>query len=138
MSREVPEIPGLGPEERIVHAWPAQSVQAGEVSLRRGLLVLTNQRCLFLRRAGMLSGRRFESSPAFATPLEALTSAHPRRFTLRIGYGDRMEIGGVEISGREFQLDRETDPLEILAEIAKARTGRLTEQRGLATGADAF
>jgi hypothetical protein len=134
MSPETPEIPGLNPGEQVVHAWPAQAVLAGEASLRRGRLVLTNHRCLFFRRAGVFNGHRLERAPVFATQLEDLASAHPRRFFLRIGYGDRMEVGGVEVSGREFQLDRDTDPLEILAEIAKARTVRLAELGRLATG----
>lgn len=134
MAPESSQVPGLGPGERVLGVWPAQAVQGGEASLRRGRLVLTTHRCSFLRRARLLSGNRWEKDPVFTTRLEDLTSAHPRQFHLRIGYGDRIEIGGLEIGGCEFQLDRGTDPLEILAEIAKARAGRIAELGRLVSG----
>jgi hypothetical protein len=40
-----------------------------------------------------------------------------------------MEIGGLEIGGHEFQLERELSPEEVLKEIAAARQSRLAELR---------
>jgi hypothetical protein len=134
VATETPEIPGLGPGERVISSWSAQAVEGGNVSLRRGLLVLTNRRCLFLRRAGLLGGRRFEKDPVFAAALERLRTASPHRFYLRIGYGDRMEIPGINLTGHEFQLDRETPSRSVLLRIADARASRLAELRDPISG----
>jgi hypothetical protein len=98
------------------------------------LLVLTNRRCLFLRRAGLLGGRRFEKDPVFSRALEDLPAARPHRFYLRIGYGDRMEIPGLDLAGHEFQLDRETPSRNVLRQIAAARATRLAELRNPISG----
>jgi hypothetical protein len=127
VSAEPREIPGLGPGERVVGSWPAQLVQSGEKVSGRGWLILTNQRCLFFRRAGLFGGQRLEMAPTFTSRLEDLSTGRPRRFFLRIGYGDKMEIGGIEIGSHEFQLDRESAPMRVLWEISNARAARLRE-----------
>ncbi len=120
-------IPGLAAGERVVHSWPAQILRGDKPSSRQGLLVLTDRRCLFLHRVGFLTGRKFEMDSALAWSLSEIQTAFPKRFSMSIGYGDRMEMNGLEIQGRNFHLDRETSAQSILSEIAKARRNRLTE-----------
>ncbi|MGA7923581.1 MAG: hypothetical protein WCA77_06355 [Thermoplasmata archaeon] len=113
--------------EHVVHSWPAQILRGDKPSSRQGLLVLTDRRCLFLHRVGFLTGRKFEMDSSLAWPLSEIQTAFPKRFTLSIGYGDRMDINGLEIQGRNFHLDREMSARAILLEIAKARRSRLSE-----------
>jgi hypothetical protein len=127
MPAEHPEIPGLTPGERVIGSWPAQRVEVGTSSQRRGVLVLTNLRSLFLVRAGLLGGRRIVEQPVFAAALQDLNAANPNRSYLRIGYGDRMEIPGLVLAGHGFQLDRETPSRNVLLHIASARVARLME-----------
>jgi hypothetical protein len=130
MTGEFGEELPLGPDERIVKSWPGQATKPGESTWRRGRLILTDRRCLIFLREGLFNRERLANKPIFVVSLERLDSLGPRQFFLRIGYGDKMEIGGIELNGQEFQLGRESAPLEVVSDIAKARTARLKDLSG--------
>jgi hypothetical protein len=128
MQMDTPDrIPGLAAGEHVVQSWPAQILRGDKPSTRQGLLVLTDRRCLFLHRVGFLGGRKFEMDSSLAGSLSDIQTAFPKRFSINIGYGDHMEVNGLEIQGRGFHLDRATSARSILVEIAKARRNRLSE-----------
>ena len=106
--------------ERIVRAWPVDTARPDGTDGRPGWLVLTDRRLLFYRRAGRWGSGRLEKPPEFFRRLEEIRSTEPRRFWMKIGYGDRVEIPGVAIDELSVRLNRETPSLGVLGEIARA------------------
>jgi hypothetical protein len=112
----------LAPEEHLLFSWPAELVHDRTAKGGMGQLILTDQRCLFYRRAGLWGGRRLEPNPTFSVALGSIRSITIRMFSMTIGYGDRLPIPGVEIDGTVFRLNRENSAEHVLASIALART----------------
>jgi hypothetical protein len=116
----------FGPGERPIKSWPARA--AGDKANRpvAGDLVLTNRRLLFTAKGGVLTRSRPTGSDR-SIALETIGGAAPHRTEMRIGYGDRMMIEGVEIAGTVYELGREASSRAILTEIALARQLRRRE-----------
>jgi hypothetical protein len=74
-----------------------------------------------------LFGRSAPTESDRSLLLEELGGAAPHKSEMRIGYGDRMVIEGVEIEGIAYELGREAPSRAILAEIAAARQARRKE-----------
>lgn len=120
----------LEPGERLLRGWPVESVGERSSKGSSGWLVLTSQRCLFYRQAGVWKGRQLEKPPELAVKLEDLRSVSARQFTMPIGYGDHIAIPGLEIDGHGFKLNREMPSSGVLAEIAEARRVRSGQPHG--------
>ena len=116
--------------ERTLHGWPVEMVGGHGMKGGQGWLVLTNRRCLFFRQAGLFGGGRLVKPPTFTTKLEQIHSATPRQYSIPMGYGEHLDIPGIEVDGREFKLNRETPSEPVLAEIAAARRARKVESAG--------
>ena len=123
MSRDLPfeVVPGLEPGESVLGTWTAQAAEDDASRERSGCLVLTDRRCLFYPRAGILGGRRLEPTPTFSEPLGPLETVAPNRFWMRIGYGDRVELPGIAVGARRFRLVRGVDPAEVVRAVRSAR-----------------
>ncbi len=123
MSRDAPSdfAPVLEPGESVLATWTAEAAEEEAVRTRPGCLVLTDRRCLFYRRAGVLGGRRLEPTPSFSQPLGSLETLAPYRFWMRIGYGDRVELPGIAVGTRRFRLVRGTDSAEVVRAFRSAR-----------------
>ena len=112
--------------ERIVRAWPVDAGRPDAAGERPGWLVLTDRRLFFYRRVGRWGSGRLEKPPEFVRRLEEIRSTESRRFWMKIGYGDRVEIPGLAIDELSVRLNRETPSLEVLDGIARARRDRRT------------
>ena len=123
MSRDAPieSAPGLEPGESVLGTWTAQAAEEEGAPERTGSLVLTDRRCLFYRRAGVLGGRRLEPTPTFSQSLGSIETVAPHRFWLRIGYGDRVELPGIAIGAHRFRLVRGVDSAEVARAVRSAR-----------------
>jgi hypothetical protein len=124
-----PPSDAVDPEggEEVLKQWPVEPVRADLSTDRAGWLVLTNHRCLFFRKVGLLGGSRVERPAAFTWRLEEVRSVSPQRFWMKIGYGDRLEMPGLAIDGQGFRLNRETPSRGAVNEILKARQSRRVE-----------
>ncbi|MGD0589066.1 MAG: hypothetical protein ABSA63_09810 [Thermoplasmata archaeon] len=118
--------PELSPGERILRAWPARTPTAAPGHPTSGDLFLTNRRILFMAKGGLF-GRSHPPTSARSMSLEGIGGAAPHRTELRIGYGDRMVLEGIELDGAVFELGREASSRTVLAEIASARRARRKE-----------
>jgi len=118
--------PALTPGERVVRTWPARSPGSTAGRSVSGDLVLTNHRLLFVPKAGFFGGSR-TAGAGRSVPLEEIGGAAPHRNEMRIGYGDRMTIEGVEVGGVSYELGRDMPARLILGEIAAARRARRGE-----------
>lgn len=116
----------LGRGERVLGHWRVEPAEEDRTTDRGGWLVLTNRRCLFFRKAGLLGGR-LEKPPQLTWFIESVQSVVAQRFWMRIGYGDRMEMPGVGIDGYGFRLPRDTPPGPVVEAILGARNARRTE-----------
>lgn len=112
--------------ERIVRAWPVDATRPDGADERPGWLILTDRRLFFFRRVGRWGPGRLERPPEFARRLEEIRSTEPRRFWMKIGYGDRVEIPGLAIDELSLRLNRETRSREVFGEILGARQARRT------------
>lgn len=110
--------------EGILKRWTVQPVRADLSTDRSGWFVLTNHRCLFFPKAGLLGGSRAGKPAVFSWRLEEIRSVSPQRYWMKIGYGDRLEIPGFAVDGQGFRLHRETPSRGVLADILNARQSR--------------
>ncbi len=113
--------------ERGVAAWPVEPAVGPDGSDRPGQLVLTTRRLSFFRRRGLLGGGRLEKPPQVSWRLEKIREVTGRRYELKIGYGDRIEIPGLAVDGRGFRLNRETPSAPVVETIETARRARRSE-----------
>ncbi len=125
-----PSFP-VAENEAVLRRWVAELVGPGE-SVVSGELVLTDRQCAFVPARGFLRRPRGRSDATVRWRLEEVRTFSSRRFFLRIGYGDRIELGGVEINGTEFRLGRVTRPEEVLEAIQDARSRRPPARDGAA------
>ncbi len=125
VSRE--DLPDLDPGEFLLGVWPAETARADGTGDRVGWLVLTDRRVLFYRRKGLLGRGAPERPPLFAQRLETIGGVTVRRYVLRVGYGDRIEIPGVAIDEQGFRLNRESSAENVRAEIERAGHARRAE-----------
>ncbi|MGA8605174.1 MAG: hypothetical protein WB788_09005 [Thermoplasmata archaeon] len=88
--------------------------------------MLTNRRLVFVSKAGLF-GRSRSAAGERSLFLEGLGGAAPHRSEMRIGYGDRMILEGIEIAGTVYELGREAPSRAVLTEIAAARQARRKE-----------
>lgn len=116
----------LSPGERQLGSWPARSPSGDHGSPATGDLVLTNRRLLFLPKRGLF-GRSGPPEAGRSLPLEGIGGAAPRRSEMRIGYGDRMILEGIEVDGTAYELGREASSRGVLEAIAAARESRRNE-----------
>ena len=118
--------PDLFPGERTLRSWPARA--AGEAKGRSvsGELTLTSHRLLFVAK-GRLLGRSRPVASDRSVSLEGIGGAAPHRSEMRVGYGDRMMLEGVEVAGAVYELGRDAPSAAVLAEIAAARQARRRE-----------
>ena len=107
--------------ERSLEHWVAQMIDERSKKSVVGWLLLTTERCLFFRRVGLFGGGRAEKPPAFAIRLGQIRSVSSRDSSMEIGYGDRVSIPGIELDGREFRFQRETDSALVVSMINEAR-----------------
>ena len=119
-------LAGLSPGERILRSWPARSPGDRAGRPVSGEISLTNHRFLFITRVGILGGSRSVTYDR-SVPLETIGGAAPHRTEMRIGYGDRMILEGVDIAGATYELGREGSSRSVLTEIASARRARRNE-----------
>jgi hypothetical protein len=110
--------------ERVVREWTVEPVRPDLSTDRAGRFILTSRRCLFFPKPGFLQANRGAPSPTFAWRLEDTHAITAQRYSMMIGYGDRLEIPGFSIDGQGFRLNRETPSQPVLAEILKARDDR--------------
>jgi hypothetical protein len=113
--------------ERSLRAWAVEPTRADGSADRPGWLVLTSRRLAFFRRSGLFGPGRLEKPPSYSWRLEAIGSIAPRRFEMKIGYGDRLEIPGISVDGQGFRLNRETPAKAVLDELGNARRSRRSE-----------
>jgi hypothetical protein len=116
----------LSPGERMLRSWPARTLGNATSGPASGSLVLTNRRLLFLPKSGLF-GRSRPAATNRSAPLEEIGGALPHRSEMRIGYGDKMILEGIEVSGVVYELGREAPTRAILTEIALARQLRRKE-----------
>ncbi|MGP8075389.1 MAG: hypothetical protein ACLP8Y_01420 [Thermoplasmata archaeon] len=119
-------LPELSPGERILRSWPVRTPGAADGRAASGDLFLTNRRLLFIAKAGLL-GRSHPPTSDRSISLEGVGGAAPRRTEMRIGYGDRMILEGVDVDGAVYELGREASSRTMLAEISTARRARRAE-----------
>ncbi len=109
--------------EFVLGSWTAELVgPAGTV--RTGRLVLTDHECAFVPAPRRLRRARDASDAELRWSLEEVRSFSVRRFFLPIGYGDRVELAGIELNGHQFRLGRETRAQDVLDAIQAARGRR--------------
>ncbi|MGA8303738.1 MAG: hypothetical protein WA691_04120 [Thermoplasmata archaeon] len=130
MTDHPPDPVELETGEHTLGGWPVEMLGRRGARGVRGLLVLTTRRCLFFRQAGLFSGGKLVKPALFTARLDRIRTFSTREFSIPIGYGDRLEIPGIELDGREFKLNRETPSGPVLAEITSARHARLAESSG--------
>jgi len=118
--------PDLVPGERTLRSWPARCSVDPASRPVSGELILTNRRLLFATKARVFGGSRPTGSDR-STMLEGIGGANPHRSEMKIGYGDRMILEGIEIAGAVYELGREAQSRAILEEIASARRARRKE-----------
>ncbi|MGA8710857.1 MAG: hypothetical protein WB786_06480 [Thermoplasmata archaeon] len=118
--------PELSPGERLLRAWPARTPAATPGHPTSGNLFLTNRRLFFVAKAGLF-GRSHPPTSDRPMSLEGIGGAAPHRTEMRIGYGDRMTLEGIEVDGAIYELGRAASSRTMLAEIASARRARRTE-----------
>jgi hypothetical protein len=116
----------LEPGERVLASWSARVPGRGSARAVTGTLRLTNHRLVFAEKSGLL-GRSRSPTTSLSVPLEGIGGAAPHRSEMRIGYGDRMVIEGIEIAGLTYELGREVSSRAVLERIASARELRRTE-----------
>jgi hypothetical protein len=116
----------LGPGERLLATWSARVAGSGTVRPASGDLVLTNRRLVFVAKGGVFARSRPAGSDR-SLPLETVGGAAPHRSEMRIGYGDRMVIDGIEVGGAVYELGREGNSRATLTAIAAARELRRRE-----------
>ena len=114
------------PGERIRRSWPAHSPGGPTGRPSSGALILTDRRLVFVAKPGLF-GRSREAGPYRSVPLEEIGGASPHRTEMRIGYGGRMVVEGVDVAGMVYELGREVRSDLVLAEIAGARQARRKE-----------
>jgi len=116
----------LAPGEHEIRVWSARALGKSPGTSPSGQLFLTNRRLAFVERGGLL-GRPRPLEGGRSVPLETIGGAGPHQSELRIGYGDRMVIEGIEIAGLVYELGREVRSQVVLVEIAIARQVRRRE-----------
>jgi hypothetical protein len=114
------------PGERTLRSWAARSPGAAANRSVSGNLILTDRRLLCVTKGGLF-GRSRSPGTDRSLLLEEVGGAAPHRSEMRIGYGDRMILEGVEISGAVYELGREAPSRAILTEIGAARQARRKE-----------
>jgi hypothetical protein len=95
----------LPPGERQLRSWVARCSGGSAGRPISGELVLTNRRLLFVAKAGRFA-RSSPSANDRSVPLEGVGSAAPHRTEMRIGYGDRMILEGIQVDGVRYELGR--------------------------------
>ena len=113
--------------EQWLRAWPVEPALPNGSSERPGWFILTSRRAVFFRRVGLFGGGRLEKPPAHAWRLEQVRSLEPRRFEMKVGYGDKVAIPGFAVEGQGFRLNRETPSGGVLEAIDRARRARRSE-----------
>ncbi|MGD0250213.1 MAG: hypothetical protein ABSB97_04925 [Thermoplasmata archaeon] len=94
-----------------------------------GWLVLTSRRAMFFRKSGLFGPGRLEKPARFSWRLEEIRFIVFRRYEMRVGYGDRLEIPGFAINDQGFRLNRETPSRGVVDELEQARRSRRSELR---------
>ncbi len=116
----------LLPGEKSLRSWAARSSGDAPNRPASGNLVLTNRRLVFVTKGGLF-GKSRSTGTDRSLRLEEVGGAAPHRSEMRIGYGDRMILEGVEIAGAVYELGRDAPSRAILTEIAAARQARRKE-----------
>lgn len=127
MASEVAEQVDLESGERWLGAWSAEPARADDSSGRVGWLILTSRRVAFFQKRGLLGAGRLERPPLFSWRLELVRSLQPRRYEMKIGYGDRLAIPGISVDDQGFRLSREASSARVLEELLQARRARRSE-----------
>lgn len=111
------------PGEQPVKSWVVEPMRPDGTPGRAGWLVLSSYRIRFFRRAGLLGGGRPERPATFTARLESVRTT-PTRYWMKVGYGDRVEMGGVVLDGQGFRLNREVSAQAVCEEIGRWRERR--------------
>lgn len=112
--------------EQTLRSWPARLLGDATTRPTSGTLVLTDRRLLFVAKVGLF-GRSPPRGNVRSVLLEELGGAAPHQSEMRIGYGDRMVLEGVEFAGVAYELGREPPGQLVLNEVAAARQRRRRE-----------
>jgi hypothetical protein len=123
----------LEQDEHIVRQWAVDAVELDGVEGPRGWFILTNRRCLFARREGLL-GSRASLDASRSVRLEAILYAGVRHLPMHVGLGEQGSVLGLELDGRGYRTGRSTPPGGVLVAIARER---LTRRVGLGLANDA-
>jgi len=110
----------------VIRSWTVRFSGDANSRAASGELTLTNRRLVFTAKSGLF-GRSRTASPVSSVPLEGIGGGAPHPTEMRIGYGDRMVLDGVEIGGATYELGRERRSREILEAVATARRARRVE-----------
>lgn len=108
----------------MLERWAAERVGTEGRNDEAGWLVLTSDRCRFVRKEGLFGRGRRETIPVFSLRLEEIRSVEERASSMAIGYGDHVRIAGLSVNGEEFRLGRDTPSGPVVAAIRAARLAR--------------